>query len=1369
MSNQALQERFSQMESSIKDVYRLAYAPDKYGWNELDAKIRTLEENICVVLVYAVFGSSNPEEKLKDGQKPLYGRRLVQTVITHFNNNGIDKTIPDKLYNDICTHNENCHGSDISMEIRKANGRTNVFASLPLLVNIFESDLHSFPYISSYKEDCTRLGAFLKYSLNLLQRPAIDIKAKSILEEHISSQLLESSVSAGQYHFCLLLPENPSKDLIDKLRPLANIRWSIVIDLGYEVGEAYKMWIDVNPQIVNNTALTGRLDPNQTNWYFLNGRRHGMAKSDVRLNYSKLKGHPLPMKECVLIDLTQDIYMGFEAIKTLWEMLIAPDDRESSVLSHIISVKSKLVDNVLFQKLKDNDYEVASFSSIPLSPEEFVETAMRIGIFPTPNVYGDIFAYTDHEAFHTAGIRFLDSEDKSEQFSLWDNFYAGRPISTEELRRNFDVQPRCPAKRDKSFERLINEAYSNPDSSEFKIVHEPGAGGSTIARRIAYNLFCESKWLPVFIKEFKSVATVEMLKKMSDSLGGVKRLLIITDDKDINATQQSDLYKRLRQASIFPIFLRIRHEFTLNEHINDRNTLQVAANLSSLQIVSDFDNKFGSFFSQYLSHDKTEKILNQIHELDTLGSEKPEMINYPYAFCEELAEKGNAYILMKKKDYVSKWFGNIVSDQLKDLCGYTALIYRFTASRHTDSYGLISLWNTPDYTTLQTYPTEDLQAIHHILKISIEENLPGDRSTFLAPRYASFAEAILDVWKIGWRNRLSDIVVDFIKNYNSKLNDREEDLFSDLFTQQSRINKGVATTGDSSIPFNDRFSLLIGFILDSEEGIDGVRKIFKVLIDKYPDNVFYKLHFGRILFEYAHKEGVDYSDKLFSDAETLVTEALSMSDKSDDSIHVVGMYWSRYAAAVARSINACGKNEMMDLETTLKEAIDKAYECFEECNELNSGTSPYGYFSTANLMIKSLDWYKRINEILHPEVSYIDTEPCLTFIDILGYCTSELTRFSYDDDEREGLDFNRIQHKYLELLGDKEKALDRAQEKYLSASDTTQVIYGHQFMSLCITKRNSSEPLRAIYNNIDPERVKFLITMLSYMANMGDLRAAEQLFNLNRYHNHDLLNESVTTTSLEHWHALAIEKHNNRHILKSTFYLYVCYAAQLIISEVPDASIKKKYLAFREECRKLTDKLEEDPHKTWAILGNDETNKWSCILDYAECIKYDKASRSRIYTSTCRRVHALFTGNNGRQGDCECGELTMISFRRGNIPEYEIGKLYLRDGIIGFRYYGAGLFNFSDKYNSDDRVEVEKTRITTHDSTKPTTKLAKASTVYRYPGKSQSESKGKNDSKSSEVLYRTETEQQGIRHPIIVGKIDLDTSNITSRHKKNKK
>ncbi len=143
-----------------------------------------------------------------------------------------------------------------------------------------------------------------------------------------------------------------------------------------------------------------------------------------------------------------------------------------------------------------------------------------------------------------------ESEDEFER-----SFYQGRKITWRELLADKDI-PRLVPQR--NLEKAVVQRLENRDASIIYLYHEPGAGGTTLARRIAWDIH---RKYPVIILHSaddsnEAFQRLTYIYEETDSI-----ILAIVEASDVNEDQLKSLFDQCISDNLPILFLYVKRAF----------------------------------------------------------------------------------------------------------------------------------------------------------------------------------------------------------------------------------------------------------------------------------------------------------------------------------------------------------------------------------------------------------------------------------------------------------------------------------------------------------------------------------------------------------------------------------------------------------------------------------------------------------------------------------------------------------------------------------------------------------------------------------------------------------------------------------------
>ena len=1353
-------DRFFQLNEKVFNLNRDTYT--KAPWKDVDKSLRIVLEHLAGLTIINLY--TNPVDKI-DKQKnqnggPLYTKQLLERAQKCCKEeiNQIAADIWDPLIDDIKDHNISSHGTSETNDEKEKKAYQNVKKTIPLLRKFLLTDSQGIAAFSQdlkdkFKETGWHIAQLERFLKRTVLSPEDESKVNSTVKAIIG---IDSLPYYNEYYYVLVLPKDLSQASVDALTPLSAFKWNFVFDFGNNTGEVFSNWNRISAtQLLNVANSTKKLSSNLVNWIFMRGINGNEKKGNIRRLIQTLSQRVLPRKNIIVFNL--DIYSEniFEALQSLWNLVSFSEERDLSSDTTIFTLKNN-GGRIIDRFLEDEGYEIGDIRTVDVSPEIFLDT-IRLALPSTGVLNEDIMPVINRQKYLDAGIKFIDTDDGYVVKAIWDNFYSGHQIKREELDSQYDVSPRGNIKRYIDFVNKIRDSIKDLSTTVFRIRHQPGAGGTTIGRRIAFDLQRESEGrvFPIWIVKWNSTSTPEQIKDLADKYEHVGRWLIITEDKEIDDSEFESLFRKLRSYNIPVIYIRISHHLLIDTFKLEENTFLLPSKLSGISERKKFDDKFKKAFGPIIHSKDIETMLSNLRA----DGDNVEMIHYPYSFTERAMEEMPVEV-EHMDTYVRNWFRSIDSDRIKTLFGLIAFTYQFAKSKALDIYSVESLWRNEARKGgfLEQVGEQNKTVITHLLKLSNEDGNSIDTTTSYAPRYAIFANQILNSWDSTWQGKLSEISIQLIKllPLNS---DAEESLLRELFITQSKNFRGNKNGKVGQL--TDRVSYLIGSILDSDEGLDGAVRVFNELIEKYPSKPIYAVHKARLLFEYAHAKQYSPNDKLFIEAEDLMNDVLDNEIKDETIYHVAGMSWDRKAKAIYREKSASidTEEEKIELENIIVDTAEKALEYFELYNAMNQGTSQYGYVSGARLIIWLLN---KIVVLRQKSISnLLEEEVFIKYVHLLDRNILALENDLFAEDSVDTEQLMQLRTDYLKLMGNLQETLALIRNKFDTVNSRYKSYYGHQEVSIMLYKGNTGDnvSLKNRFESLDDNEIKRMESILTILRNSDeDLRAAEKLFLLYRFVRRDSLENSPTSSALIAWYTLAKKSEDKISLMKAAYYMSVMYALRLMDSTLEDKTLKDKYLNYKKECEWIGFEKDESTGSPHLFLREGFNGRWNCLLEPYEAIISSKG-KSRVYSHFCKRVEASINEIGRRRGFCQVGLLTNISFSSQKLISSDLGKKKLVNGIMGFSYAGPGLYNFNialiggveDLSNLDYTLLDKREESYTKESETGTTDPSRLAIQNNL--QVQKQQKKDSDQRIQADIYKTEVPKIDLK---VVGKIDLD-------------
>lgn len=513
------------------------------------------------------------------------------------------------------------------------------------------------------------------------------------------------------------------------------------------------------------------------------------------------------------------------------------------------------------------------------------------------------------------------------------SFYKGKTISWRDLSEQKDITRNSLESIQK---RLISKLQENK-LEEVHLIHEAGAGGTTLARRVAYNF--STDYPTIILKSYKHKKTIDALRIIYDQYtkGSLPILIIIEtfEVKDSNL-----LYRDLSNAKKNAVILII-----------SRGAISKAPNKKFVLKSQLEGTELNAFESTYvlLSPEHREIIKN-------IPIEYKNDPRYITPILYALNAFGKNYSGLES--YVEKSLQNTTLEQ-KKFAGFMCIIYYYT-QRSVPAEIFSTLFNvTRDKCDL----IELLGIDNPLLEILHQEADTDEYYNIWRPRYALVGEEAMKIilgggvnFKRNWKYNLSNWLIDIIKYVRLNLEYLDSDtaeIFNSLFIERTSFDDNVR---------DKEFTKAINDLI---EPINGVA-IFEALTEAYPDEDHYHGHFARYL--YSNNVGIKDYDRAITEAE------LSLANYRDNStlLHTLGMCYREKAENLIYTFDKQGLNPEM-AEEEVKQLTEQACDIFDECID-SDPNNIYGYESQIRVVLKTLDFGFKIHQSSSKEMFITDSK-----------------------------------------------------------------------------------------------------------------------------------------------------------------------------------------------------------------------------------------------------------------------------------------------------------------------------------------------------------------------------------------------------------
>lgn len=966
------------------------------------------------------------DQDLIGNGKQMYAHYLKSFIKMHKDSGDQEFSNFDSTYLSEFFDNKSHHFDD-PVFFNKAH---NLGSHLKICYNIRNAEGHLDPeldelvYIQSINSNLiVYLYIILKFSNKLKRKlkhtPSVDsISNWNIFRRHCNN------FQKNQLYFLVI---DKIETTNNNLEHFSNINWALIIDsdIDSENNGLYDQIKNKHPRAIQPIIHTSddrnkipTMPPNTTLWYFSKGIKGNVKSFPKEKTHASWKQMYLRYTE----DLIKELFLGISPRRINVIILAKDKDYISDILYTINTLD--ISTNYVFAN--ENNSELFALATayngktIDISTEQVIEGFRKLAgsMFPSSS-FNSIFLPCHSSKGQSIQIPKSEHDNINQYFTIIHlniaqekviktekSFYQGRTISWYELDNGYDV------KRDITSE--ITNALSEwltkrSDSGLFYLNHEPGAGGTTIARRIAFSI---SKNFPVLllnetVVSFDETKTVESLVRVSQLTE--LPILVIIDNTTIKDAQISLLKQQAESRLAKTIFLITRSTFDIPKRKNDF-FLPLNLDLQGLE-----PKRFFEKFSITFPEKKTafERIINK--------QDKEYNDSYISPFYFGLIAYEDKFITIPK--FVEQRLEGLTSKQ-SDLLTFIAFCMFFAQNKHREvpSYFLsILLEVSDDFVVLQNHisnkkifdlivETDDLhwRALHQLIaKEILKQTFKTNQSEELNP------SAIKD-----YAIKIISVSKDISLNKNKEI----LGLLSSLFIERpyDTFQSSANNDENNSLESYDKnvFAELITALRYNENRIE----VFLKLVAQFPEEEpHFWGHLGR-LYSYTkdHPKAIDSISTAIKNAKKLEQPYVKL-------LHIKGMCFRSEFYKIKDA--SYGDTDLSDeRQEEIKYYFREAEEIFDKVIEKDP-QKEHGYVAFVQMAIQMIDFGLHRSKLkgLHADpYDFFRTEQATFYRDILTKAiekTTDFKRLNHYIDIPLRITFN--ENKLMNYFGDKDKIINR--------------------------------------------------------------------------------------------------------------------------------------------------------------------------------------------------------------------------------------------------------------------------------------------------------------------------------------------------------
>ncbi|MBA1433492.1 MAG: ATP-binding protein [Epsilonproteobacteria bacterium] len=752
----------------------------------------------------------------------------------------------------------------------------------------------------------------------------------------------------------ILLSSLYEKDLEYDPKSLVSINWSAVIDYNaYSESKGLLKYLKKGLEESRSFHICVEQDTNfysfpGLSWFFANGL-DGYAKlqpkqteRDWRKQYKKNLAkflescndnlNPNPI---VVVVLWSDLDSGIltETIKQFDEIF---DDRVEFLC---IDFKN----DCEIQKIK-NDNEDYSIDVVKYPLESlfkslnahFIDNSVKKDIYKIPESQGaQVVIDNKTWLWLSEDLEILHYNIGQEESREAKYFRQGAVATWEDFSNRYD----CDRTLTCDLNKRISKDIDSRMVYRINLYYAPGSGGTTISRRIAWNLH---KIYPVCIltgiNPINSVQKIARIKKLSNL-----SVLVIIDKDKYTQKNISDLYEQLKAENTSAVLLQVVRRFEKSSYHNDRESQR------TFWLPECLDNhESRSFYDAYSAERmQMKRELKLIYNSDSICKN---------AFLYGITAYDSTFKGLHV--YVQERMNILSSDQKKVMLYMSMSLYYGHLSVHLQQFA--EMLNIPKKNTVDIDKLFDANA-SSAKNLLIEEKNHSYRIVHQTVAL-EVMKYLLDEKHNGknWKQNLSKISKDYInfcRGSSPTATKYSIDMVKNVFI--FRENKEI-------IEDSKRYAQLIQDI----PLVNGRIEVLRHLVEEFDGEAHFKAHLSRLL-----RENEDYNEAL-----DYIKEAIDMQPNDHVLHHIKGIIYSTMAKHIDDDVDGIINYTKL------------AAECFEETRILND-REEYGYNSEIQAIVRMIDKIKHIkgcraiDVLINAEDSYLrkSLETAEYLLDVVQY------------------------------------------------------------------------------------------------------------------------------------------------------------------------------------------------------------------------------------------------------------------------------------------------------------------------------------------------------------------------------------------------
>ncbi len=494
------------------------------------------------------------------------------------------------------------------------------------------------------------------------------------------------------------------------------------------------------------------------------------------------------------------------------------------------------------------------------------------------------------------------------------DFLCGNRISWFELNMHFDEE----REKAKSLLGQVKDDLARRSTTHINLFHSPGAGGTTVAFRIAWDIHKE---YPVIILHKISIETLGRFRLLSSL--SEKPILAIVESAEISPDVLDSFFRQAIADHLSIVFLYTSRRIG---GVSESSRTQYLREL----LDQDEALRFARAYSNEVPKRKS--------MLEALArNETQTRLRVPFYFGLTAFEKD----FIKLDTYVASRLVNLTDTERRILV-YLSIAYQY-AQQSLPSQLLVSIVNKG---SLKYSGFERTLGQH---RFSL---LANDGSGSWRPSHYLIATEIIEQILAGpaadkrvWKQNLATWAIELIDDcadQRATPNSRSSELIIDL------VRRLFVLRGDEDVLNSVKQKLDFSHLIQDIPDPSGQLAVLEKLVENFPDEPHFRAHFARFLSSQGdHKKACEQA------------ESAILSAKEDDVLrHIYGMVLRQWAYELMKKVEIAQKKSkelVIDDLHKIEQLVNSAETEFTEARQLGPDKE-HPYVSHIQLLIRTIEF-----------------------------------------------------------------------------------------------------------------------------------------------------------------------------------------------------------------------------------------------------------------------------------------------------------------------------------------------------------------------------------------------------------------------------